>query len=121
MGIALLTNQEALQALSATGADGSAKPAGFSAQIAPYATAYVALTGGNTLHIVPKGPTGDVTVTITGHSADGTALPVVTITYTISAPPVAQATQIVAADPTIKGQDITTPPDPGTDTVTGNL
>jgi len=115
----LLTTQEAIFTVSAD--DGTtSRPAGFSAQVSPYANAYVALVGGNTLHLVPKQP-GASTVTINGHSQDGTPLPPVSLSFNASLPPVPQATEFVLSTPSVSNQNITTPGDPGTDTVTGTV
>lgn len=73
-------------------------------QISPYSVAYVANASG-TLHVVAK-TVGAVTLTISGHSQDGT-------------PP--QATHFVLGSWTVKNQDITTPDDPGVDTVNGTV
>lgn len=116
----LLTTEEAVVTISATGADGSPKPAAFAAQITNYPGAYLAIVGGNQLHVVARDP-GDYTVTIGGHSADGTALPNTTIDFHVDAPPVPQATALGASAPSVSTQNITTPPDPGTNTVTGSV
>ena len=118
----MTTGQEAVFDLSA--ADDLTppvqRPAGFSAQVDNYPVAYIALQGGNHLHVVAK-TVGTVNVTINGHSDDGTALPPLSLQFVISAPPVPQATHFVATTPAVKGTDITTPADPGTDTVTGTV
>lgn len=72
------------------------------------------------LHCVPK-KAGTVSITVSGHSADGTPLPSLTFDFTISNPPVPQADHFVLGSPTVKGQDTTTPADPGTDTVVGTV
>ncbi len=95
---------------------GSARPAALSAQVSGYPGAYVALVGANNLHFVAQAP-GDYTVTVSGHSADGTALPSITASFTVTAPPVEQADAITATDPVIRTKDNITPADPGTDTV----
>lgn len=116
--ISLQLGQEAfLSSLGAQDDSGTPQSAAFSAQIAPYAVAYVANAGG-TLHVVAK-TTGSATLTISGHSQDGTPLPNQTQDFTISTPPPPQATHFVLGSWTVKGQDITTPADPGVDTVSG--
>lgn len=106
--------------ISATGADGSPKPAAFAAQVTGYPGAYIAVVGNNQLHFVAREP-GDYSVTIGGHSQDGTELPVTTIDFHVDAPPIPQATSLVASTPTVSAQNITTPADPGTNTVTGTV
>lgn len=120
MPTSLLTTEEAVVNISATGADGSPKPAAFAAQVTNYPGAYIAVVGNNQLHFVARAA-GDYTVTIGGHSQDGTELPTTTIDFHVAEPPVAQATSLVASDPTVRAQDITTPADPGTNTVTGTV
>lgn len=119
---ALLTNQEGVFTFLAydSATPPNQRPAGFSAQVAPYSVAYVALTGTNTLHVVPK-TAGSFTITINGHASDGSALAPLELDFTASTPPISPATNFVASTVTVKGQDITTPADPGTDTVTGNV
>jgi hypothetical protein len=118
--IALQTSQEAvLSSIGAQDDSGNPLPAAFSAQIAPYSVAYVANDGG-VLHVVAK-TVGTATLTISGHSQNGTALPNQTQDFTVSAPPVPQATHFVIGSWTVKGDDITTPLDPGTDTVNGTV
>lgn len=106
--------------VSAMGGDGSPKSAAFAAQVTNYPGAYLAVVGTNQLHFVARDP-GSYTVTIGGHSQDGTPLPNITIDFEVSAPPIPQATALVASTPTVKAQDITTPADPGTNTVTGTV
>ena len=117
----LITGQEAIIPLSATGADGTGKPAGISAKVVPYPGLHLSLSsGGSPLHAVADSA-GDYTVTISGHSQDGTTLPNDLLQFHVTVPPPPQATSIVVGTITIKGADITTPADPGTDTVVGNL
>ena len=115
----LLVNQEAVTTIGAD--DGAtppvAKPASLSAQVSGFPNAYIALVGSNQLHFVGQQP-GDFTVTVSGHSADLTALPDLVLNFHVDAIPVPQAKEITASDPTVKNQDITTPANPGTDTVT---
>ena len=116
----ILTTEEAVFSISATGADGTAKPAAFAAQVSGYPGAYIAIVGANNLHFVANDP-GDYTVTIGGHSADGTALPDLTLDFHVAAPPVPQATALVASTPAVRTKDLVTPADPGTNTVTGSV
>lgn len=115
----LFANQEAVTQIGAN--DGAtppvAKPANCSATISDFSGAYVAVVGAGTLHFVAQAP-GDYTVQVSGHSADGTALPDLTLSFHVDPVPVPQAEQLTATDPTVKNQDITTPPSPGTDVVT---
>ena len=118
--IALILGQEAvLSSIGAQDDSGNPQPAAFSAQIAPYSAAYVANAGG-TLHVVAK-TTGSATLTISGHSQDGTALPPQAQDFTITTPPPPQATQFILGSWTVKSKDITTPLDPGVDTVNGTV
>lgn len=116
----LLTNQEATFNVGATDDLNNAKPAAFTAQVSGYPGAYVALVGSNQLHFVAK-VAGTFTVTITGHSQDGTALPTLTLDFTVNVPPVPQATKLTVTDPIVSNQSIVTPADPGNSTVTGNV
>ncbi len=115
----LLTNQEAVTSIGAD--DGAtppvAKPASLSAQVSNFPNAYIALVGSNQLHFVAQQP-GDFTVTINGHSQDLTPLPALVLNFHVDAPPVPQAKEITATDLTVKNQDVTTPANPGTDTIT---
>ncbi len=117
----LTTSQAAFFDLSAAGADESPRPAGFSAAVSDYAKGYVALLGLNRLYFVSKGIPGVNSITISGHSQDGTALPDRIIDFNVTSPPVPQATHFVIGDISVVNQDITTPGDPGTDTVTGGV
>jgi hypothetical protein len=116
----LLTNQEAVFNVQAFDDSNAAKPAGFSAKVSGYPGAYVAIVGSNNIHFVAVNP-GTYTVTVTGHSQDGTALPTLTLDFTVNTPPVPQATHLVLSDPVVGNKSIVTPADPGTDTVTGNV
>ena len=103
--ISLILGQEAvLSSIGAQDDSGNPQPAAFSAQIAPYSAAYVANAGG-TLHVVAK-TTGSATLTISGHSQDGTALPPQAQDFTITTPPPPQATQFVLGSWTVKSKDI---------------
>ena len=114
----LTTDQEAV--FSVAGYDDSVppaqKPVSGTAIVSGYPGAYVARVGQNELHFVAQQP-GSYTVTINATSQDGTALPVVTLDFTVTAPPVPQATHVTATDPIVKNKDITTPGDPGSNTV----
>lgn len=115
----LLINQQAKFQIAAKGVDGTDRPAGFSATISNYAVAYVAIDGAGWLHAVPK-TTGAVTVTITGHSQDGTEMTPLSLDFQINPLPVPQADHFEASAPVLDSL-IIVPADPGTDTVTGNL
>lgn len=114
-----LINQQAKFSLAAKDADGIDRPAGFSVTTSDYSIAYVAIDGSNWIHVVPKAP-GSVTVTVTGHSQDGTAMTPLTLEFTIDPLPTPQATHFEAGEPVLDSL-IIVPPDPGTDTATGNL
>lgn len=122
MSTSLQINQEAIFSITSNGADESPRPAGFSATINPYSVAYVAAapTGGGNLHVVGK-TVGTCTLTISGHSQDGTSLPDLSLDFNLTAIPVPQATHFVAGSIAVGDQGITTPADPGTDTITGSL
>ncbi len=120
MSTPLLTNQQARFSVGAADDANNAKPAGFSAQVSGYPNAYVYLNGANEVNFVARQP-GNFTVTVTGHSQNGTLLPTLTVDFVVSAPPVPQATHLTATDPIVRNQDITTAADPGTDTITGNV
>src|SRR5271157_4556007 len=94
--IVLLVNQIDYFTVGAQGAGGETEPAGFSVQVSDYTVAYVGFLGNppNTVAVVPK-KAGTVTVTVSGHSADGTALPAITRSYEFDPLPVPQATQFV--------------------------
>lgn len=116
----LTTIQEAFFDLSAAGSDETPRPAGFSAVVSDYSKGYIALVG-TRLHFVSKGTAGANSVTISGHSQDGTALPDKVVDFNVTDPPVPQATHFVIGDISVADQNITTPGDPGTNTVTGSV
>lgn len=116
----LLTTQEAIFDISAAQTDGISRAAAFSATVSDYSTAYVALVGANHIHCVSK-KAGTVTVTVSGHSQDGTALPPITKDFTFNTPPSPQADHFITTDPSVRNTDTITPQDPGTDTVTGTV
>ncbi len=121
MNVNMLTSQEAIMALSAADNADNPRPASASIQTAPYPAAYTAVVGGNSLHFVPSAP-GTYTVTITGTSADGTAIPTTVTTFIVTdTPPPDQATHFVLGDVVLRTKDITTPGDPGSDTVTASV
>lgn len=116
----LTTSQAAFFDLSAAGADDTPRPAGFSAIVSDYSKGYVALVG-TRVYFVSKGTAGANSITISGHSQNGTTLPDVTLDFNVTLPPVPQATHFVIGDISVVNQDITTPGDPGTDTITGTV
>jgi hypothetical protein len=116
----LLPNQCGRFSLGAADAGGAARPATFAVKIADSSLGYVALQSGNQVWYVPKG-VGVTTITISGASADGTALTPVSMQFTTATPPPPQASTFTESAVEIRGQDITTPADPGSDTVTGSL
>jgi hypothetical protein len=111
--------QEAVFALAAKDNTDVDRPVSFSITVTNYAAIYVQVAG-NTVHVVSKG-VGTGNAVISGHSQDGTALPDLTMEFTVGPVPIPQATHFVAGSVTVKNSDITTPADPGTDTVTGTL
>src|SRR5271157_229957 len=118
--MSLLVNQTDWFTVGAQGAGGESEPAGYSVQVSDYATAYVAPAPNfaNRVYVVPK-KAGSVTVTVSGHSADGTALPPITRSYEFDPLPLPQATQFVlGADSSDNINQA--PADPGTDTITGS-
>lgn len=121
MDVTMLTAQEAI--VTVTGADDANTPRGgtFTAKTAAYPAAYSVVISGNQLHFVPTAP-GTYTVTIDAKSLDGTSLPTAVINFTVSdTPPPDQATHVVLSPATLRTKDIITPPDPGSDTVTGSF
>lgn len=97
------------------------RPAGFSATVSNYSVAYVANVGTNGLSVVSKG-LGTCDVTIFSHSQDGTPLPNIVRSYTVDPAPVPQANNLVVNnDQGVQPNGLTTPSDPGTDTVVGSL
>lgn len=112
----LSVGQEATFNVGAT--DGTnPRAANLVAQLDTFGTVgYIALVTPTEVHFVALGA-GTGVVTITGHSQDGTALTPITKEFTVGATPVTQANTITASEPVVKNQDITTPPNPGSDTI----
>lgn len=115
--ITINTNQEAIFALSVTPAGTTAT---FSVTTSSAAIAYVAKTGNETIHIVGVSP-GTCSITMTSHSQDNTLIQSDSISVTVTTPPPPQATAVTAGTVTTQNQGLSTPPDPGTPTVTGSL
>lgn len=120
MSTSLLPSQCAKFTLSAHDAADVARAATFSVKVANYALGYVFNVTGQ-IYFVPKG-VGENSITITGKDSAGNDLPPMSLDFTVTAtPPPPEATHFVVGAIQILGINITTPTDPGTDTVTGTL
>lgn len=119
MSTSLLPNQAARFNLGAADNDGVGRPASFSVKVANYSLGYV-FAQGNQIYFVPKG-LGSTSITVSGTAHDGTALTPLSFDFVTSEAPVPQATHFTSDTIQILNQDITTPQDPGSDTVTGTL
>jgi len=107
--------------LSAKDAAGVPHSATYSATISDTAVGYIAKQGSARIFMVAKAA-GTVNIVISGTSQDGTALPIVTVEYTVpTAGGETQADHFEASTPSVQANDITTPPDPGVATVTGSV
>lgn len=103
------------------GSDGAARPCGYSVKTSDYSVAYAAVDGSGWIHIVPK-TIGTVTVTISGHSQDGTAMTPLSLDFSVTPVPVPQADHFEIGTIEVMGPLAPqSPADPGTDTVTGTL
>lgn len=96
--------------------------ASYSAQISDTAIGYIAKVGSGDIFMVAKAP-GTVNIVISGTSQNGTALPVVTVEYTVpGGGGETQATHFETGDITVQANNVGTPPEtPGVDTVTGSI
>ncbi len=96
------------------------RPATFAVKVADYTLGYVALSGGTRVYFVPK-LVGATSITISSKNQSGGSLPDITMDFTTADLPSPQATHLVLSGLTVAAADITTPIDPGNDTVTGSL
>ncbi len=95
--------------------------ASYSAQISDVSVGYIAKVGAGRIYMVSKTP-GTVNVVVSGTSANGTPLPTVTVEYTVTpASTEPQATHFVTSTPSVQANDITTPAETASDTVTGTV
>ncbi len=95
----------------------------FSVKSLDYPHMYVVLRGATRIYFVGKDPTftGTVTVQLSATNANGVVLPVVTLDFSFGGVVPPAATHIVPGPITVVPSDIGVPPDPGSDTITGNV
>ncbi len=115
----LLPNQVGRFVLGAVDGDGVARPATFSVKVADYSLGYV-FAQGSQIYFVPKA-NGTTTILISGAAADSSPLPNITMEFVTAVPPPPHAANFTTSTVEILNHDITTPGDPGSDTVTGSL
>lgn len=115
----LLPSQAARFNLGAQDNSGTGRPASFSVKVADYSLGYV-FAQGNQIYFVPKA-LGSTSITVSGTANDGTALPPLSFDFVTAMAPPPEATHFTADGIQVLNQDITTPADPGSDTVTGSL
>jgi hypothetical protein len=105
--------------LASKGSDGALRPCSFVIHTSDYAVGCANINGLKVVGVRGKSA-GAFDVTITGHSADGTAMTPTTLSFTVAEVPVPQADHFETGAISISDGYLQ-PTDPGSDTVTGTM